>query len=294
MRKYTVRRKVARRAKTRRGGMNNPPPPYNDLPPYVANHPPSYTNSSSNMGTQSNSASSSNMGTQSNRATSSNMATQSNRASRSNMGTQTNRKNASTANPAPNQNAPIVQAYHNNRHNANLLPIPAGPVFDIQFDMQNEMERFKNIGGRQFSGLVGGVSGALIKSTRDFITSLGDEQVLTINYMWLFSHPPPGPVSNWKAVSPGYLYIITREHVYMTLLNYVYPSFAPFVFKIIYKFAEPLSAQLCDIFISYCKKDINLLSIGPEFGVVEKKDNKDDLELHRGKLEAIINAIPSI
>ena len=98
MRKRTARRKVARRAKTRRGGMNNPPPPYNDLPPYVANHPPSYTNSSSNMGTQSNSASSSNMGTQSNRATSSNMATQSNRASSSNMGTQTNRKNASNVN----------------------------------------------------------------------------------------------------------------------------------------------------------------------------------------------------
>lgn len=57
MRKRTVRRKL-RRAKTRRGGMNNPPPPYNDLPPYVANHPPSYTNSSSNMGTQSNRASS--------------------------------------------------------------------------------------------------------------------------------------------------------------------------------------------------------------------------------------------
>ena len=97
MRKRTVRRKV-RRAKTRRGGMNNPPPPYNDLPSYVANHPPSYTNSSSNMGTQVNSASSSNMGTQSNRATSSNMATQSNRASSSNMGTQTNRKNASNVN----------------------------------------------------------------------------------------------------------------------------------------------------------------------------------------------------
>lgn len=77
MRKRTVRHKVARRARTRRGGMNNPPPPYNNvLPPYVSNHPPSYTNSSSNMGTQVNSASSSNMGTQSNRASSSNMGTQ--------------------------------------------------------------------------------------------------------------------------------------------------------------------------------------------------------------------------
>ena len=146
MRKRTVRRKVARRAKTRRGGAvgNNNDPSYNASsrmyggpapsvnmnPPSVssrmnggpapfvnepnvssrmyggpapivnaapnqyadvpnvpnANHPPSYTSSSSNMGAQVNST------------TSSNMATQSNRASRSNMGTQTNRKNASIAN----------------------------------------------------------------------------------------------------------------------------------------------------------------------------------------------------
>ena len=103
MRKRTVRRR-ARRAKTRRGGMNNPPPPYNDLPPYVANHPPSYTNSSSNMGTQVNSASSSNMGTQSNRASSSNMGTQSNRASSSNMGTQSNRVSRSNMETQTNNN----------------------------------------------------------------------------------------------------------------------------------------------------------------------------------------------
>ena len=213
--------------------------------------------------------------------------------------------------PAPNQNAPIVQAYYNNRHNANVLPIPADPVFDIQFDMQNEMERFEKMGGYYFSGLVRGATAPIIESTRNFITSLGDEQVVTINYIWLFDHIPPGlAASNHKVPSPGYLYIITRTHVYMTSLKYVYPFFNPLVFKTIYQFAEPLSAQLCAIFISYCKKDINLLnhptaSISAPKNVIRyfeaegknitgKMDSTKELELHRSKLEAIINAIPSI
>ena len=152
MRKRTARRKVARRAKTRRGGAvgNNNDPSYNassrmyggpapnvssrmyggpapivnepnvssrmyggpapivnepnvssrmyggpapivnaapnqyaDVPNVPnANHPPSYTSSSSNMGAQVNSASSSNMGTQSNRVSRSNMETQTNNNTR--------------------------------------------------------------------------------------------------------------------------------------------------------------------------------------------------------------------
>ena len=142
MRKRTVRRKVARRAKTRRGGAvgNNNDPSYNASsrmyggpapnvnmsPPSVssrmyggpvpivnepnvssrmyggpapivnaapneyadvpnvpnANHPPSYTSSSSNMGVRVNSASSSNMGTQSNGTFRSNMETQTNNNTR--------------------------------------------------------------------------------------------------------------------------------------------------------------------------------------------------------------------
>ena len=299
MRKGTVRRKVARRAKTRRGGaVGN-------------NNDPSYNVSSRMYGGPAPNVSSRMYGGPAPIVNEPSVSSRMYGGPAPIVNAVPNRNvEAPNVNPAPNQNAPIVQAYYNNRHNANVLPIPAEPVFEIPFDMQNEMERFEKMGGYYFSGLVRGATAPIIESTRNFITSLGDEQVVTINYIWLFDHFPPGLASNHKVPSPGYLYIITRTHVYMTSLKYVYPFFNPLVFKTIYQFAEPLSAQLCAIFISYCKKDINLLnhptaSISAPKNVIRyfeaegknitgKMDSTKELELHRSKLEAIMNAIPSI
>jgi len=192
------------------------------------------------------------------------------------------------ANPAPNQNAPIVQAYYNNRHNANVLPIPAEPVFQIPFDMQREMERIQSIGIGRFGDITWATS-RMAELTRDFILSLGDEQVLTSNSIMLYNSHGGGPYT-----STGYLYVITRKHVYMSEFRFqsagidmTRPSLR---FKTIYEFAEPLSAQLCSIFISYCNKNITLFHNGYQ----GTGHNESDLELHRSKLEAIMNAIPSI
>ena len=83
--------------------------------------------------------------------------------------------------PAPNQNAPIVQAYHNNRHNANVLPIPAEPVYD----MPNAMRRLETMGSGRFGDSIKWATSRIANSSHDFITSL-DEQVLTMNYIWLY------------------------------------------------------------------------------------------------------------
>jgi hypothetical protein len=182
---------------------------------------------------------------------------------------------------APNV-APIVQAYHNNRHNANVLPILAGPIFD----MPNTMRRLENMASERFGDDMKWATSRIANSTRDFIAQL-DEHILTINYIWLYENQ-----GNQNFTSNGYLYIITRTRVYMSDIRFssAGQSFTPLTFKTIYEFAEPLSAQLCSIFISYCKKDIELF----RNGIQGTGHDKDDLELHRGKLEAIMNAIPSI
>ena len=187
--------------------------------------------------------------------------------------------------PAPNQNAPIVQAYYNNRHNANVLPIPAGPVFDIQ----NAMKRLEDIGSERYGDNIKWATSHMAQLMYNFIESLGDEQILTINNMLLYNASWNGDFS-----LDGYIYIITRTNVYMSDFRGVssgIPRTMPsLVFKKIYQFAESLSAQLCAIFISYCKRDICLF----RNAIQGTGHDKDDLELHRSKLEAIMNAIPSI
>ena len=187
--------------------------------------------------------------------------------------------------PAPNQNAPIVQAYYNNRHNANVLPIPAGPVFDIQ----NAMKRLEDIGSERYGDNIKWATSHMAQLMYNFIESLGDEQILTINNMLLYNASWNGDFS-----LDGYIYIITRTNVYMSDFRGVssgIPRTMPsLVFKKIYQFAESLSAQLCAIFISYCKRDICLF----RNAIQGTGHDKDDHELHRSKLEAIMNAIPSI
>jgi hypothetical protein len=188
--------------------------------------------------------------------------------------------NAAIANPNV---APIVQAYHN-RHNANVLPILEEPAFD----MPNAMRRLENMASERYGDNMKWATSRIANSTRDFIAQL-DERVLTINCIMLINNHGGGPYT-----STGYLYVISRTHVYMSDVMFqsagidmTRPSLD---FKTIYEFAEPLSAQLCSIFISYCQRDIVLFRNGYQ----GTGHDKGDLELHRSKLEAIIHAIPSM
>lgn len=241
MKAHTVKRRrartptVKRRITKKRGGMD-PPPPYNSPPPFnLPQQPPPYINSSSNMGTQSNSASSSNMGTQSNRASSSNMDELS---------------------------------------------------FDLHFDTQNAKKRLVNIGSHRLGDTVKWATSHAAELMDDFIKSLGDEQVLTINVILLYNAHLNGDFD-----INSYIYIITRTNVYMS--NFRASSGQPrsmptLIFKKAYQFKEVLSAQLCAIFVSYCKEDIYLFRNA--YQGTGHDDN--DIKLQRNKLESIINAIP--
>jgi len=189
--------------------------------------------------------------------------------------------NAPNVAPPPNQNAPIVQAYHN-RHNANVLPILEEPAFDIP----NAMRRLENMASERLGDEIKWATSRIANSTRDFIAQL-DERVLTINYIWLYENQ-----GNQNFTSTGYLYLITRTRVYMSDIHFssAGQTLTPLTFNTVYQFAEPLSAQLWSIFISYCQRDIVLSRNGYQ----GTGHDKGDLELHRSKLEAIIHAIPSM
>jgi len=282
MRKHTARRRVAQRAKTRRGGMNNPPPPYNDLPPYTNNHPPIYsnrppiyTNPSSNMQTH----------------------------------TTQNAQNADR-HIFPNVNP--VEVNHNKINSFQDVTYHMKIVTEKPelFDMQHAMERLQNMGSKRLGNSIKFATNRIAESTRDFIMSIYEEnetfmrenkelrrtyenfkdynnndyegeQPVAINYMWLYNS------DNSKTFTiKGYLYLITTSTVYRSLIDIRFgmKQYTPNPFQKIYQFEGPESEDNVrgNVLVSYCKNDIELWNVGSKMGYTKK-----DINMFCIKLESI-------